>query len=673
MVATMRFPWILLAFLILVISAHVAKAATTLGVSWANATATSSATTRAAFRASLAALEVNYIETDAQGSSSKQIGDITDLLKQDVAVLIIDPVDDATALRIAEEARSWSVPVVAMGTVVASPDIVSVDFDYRAAGREIASAMIEENPNGGFLLLYDDQELPQNRMFLEGQREVLRPAASDGTIRIVEERINEEWTPDNARKNMEQFITDSGADVDAVIVANGGVGAVLAETFADAGTDHQFVVGTLGTDIDALKRITGGSQEASIWLDQRELGKATIETALKLAMGESVEQAVLLRPQLITQNNLSVVVDAGWVNPEQICGGSGSDLPGCINLPRKHRAVPVFFGTDRRRTTSSSVIEFNDQRSGQLELGLAEVTIPEDHRFGDVERPTRLNLSLVAITLEKEDPQKHFTIASIKTLDRDQFRRLAEQKVAAAERYKGHALVFVHGFNVKFKDALYSTAQLVWDMQFDGLTALYSWPSKGTVRDYFYDVDSARQSRDKMSTFLDLVQALSGVEKVTLIAHSMGSAALIEALGDQASRRNFTPYSDIIFAAPDVDVDDFTSLASRIITYANGVTLYVSANDRALLASKSLRSDMPRAGDTPSTGPITIAGIDTIDASAVSNYLFSLNHSYFASDRSVVDDIAALLMSGVRPPDKRSPTLKTVNASNGAVYWQFPR
>lgn len=656
--------------------------ATTIGVSWADDPARSKTEERTGLGTALQAIEATWVETDANGSSSKQIEDASILLSQNVTALILDPVDAAAASRISEEARSRGVPVIALGALVEDDWVVSVDFDYRAAGRAIATSMIAKTRGQSFLVFYEEQRNPEDNLFLQGQLDVLKPAASAGAINLYQEAINPALAPEIAKRNLEQYIFTRDYQVDAVIAPSGEAAKVI----ADSGVGEKVIIGAPGSDIETLGRINSGRQMAGIWLDRRELGKAAVEIAMKMAMGESINtttitieepdrlvEAFLLEPLLVTDKNLQMRIDAGWLIPPEKCRVVSNDMDICAGLFAQHRAVPVLFGTDRRQNATVSRVEYNDQRSGKLQLGLAWVTVPEDHRFGVVERPASIHLPLVTITLEKEDPKAHFTIASISTLSPSEFQAYATQRVSAADRNEGHALVFVHGFNVKFEDALYSTAQFVWDMQFDGLVALYSWPSKGTVKDYFYDVDSARQSRDKMSAFLDLIKSVPDIQKITLVAHSMGSAALIEALADQASRTDFTPYDDIIFAAPDVDADDFASLASRIITFADGVTLYASSSDRALRASKSLRSDMPRAGDSPSSGPLILKGIDTIDATAVSNYVFGINHSYFANDRSVVDDIAALMMSGIRPPDRRTPTLRAVSSATGAVYWQFPK
>lgn len=46
---------------------------------------------------------------------------------------------------------------------------------------------------------------------------------------------------------------------------------------------------------------------------------------------------------------------------------------------------------------------------------------------------------------------------------------------------KAEAFVFVHGFNVPFHEAAKRTAQMAFDMHFEGLPILYSWPSRASI------------------------------------------------------------------------------------------------------------------------------------------------------------------------------------------------
>jgi esterase/lipase superfamily enzyme len=96
--------------------------------------------------------------------------------------------------------------------------------------------------------------------------------------------------------------------------------------------------------------------------------------------------------------------------------------------------------------------------------------------------------------------------------------------------------VFIHGYNVSFFEAARRTAQLHWDLGFRGTPAFFSWPSGGSLLDYWADEASSEWAASHLREFLDLLAKRSGAKKIHLIAHSMGNRPLSRALAEIGSR-----------------------------------------------------------------------------------------------------------------------------------------
>ncbi len=336
--------------------------------------------------------------------------------------------------------------------------------------------------------------------------------------------------------------------------------------------------------------------------------------------------------------------------------------------------VPVFYGTDRQKTMTVHRVTYDWQRGRHLELGRALVTVPKLHEVPMVERPWALKIPYLDITLyqEKEDPKKHFTIKEIKSLSQDDFLRLARERLADSQRFKDHALVFVHGYQTKFDNAVFRTAQIAYDLKFDGAPFLYSWPSGGTLQGYTYDRESAAQAEPFLREFLTLVRDETGAKKMSIIAHSMGNQPLLRVLQDlKRSMPEGVLVSQLILAAPDVDRHSFENIVGSIQGIAEGITLYAASNDAALNISRRVNGGVPRAGDVPDSGPIVIEGVDTIDATATSMDSVGINHSGYAENNALLEDIGKLIGTGMRPPEVRLPALEKVESDTG-VYWRYP-
>jgi esterase/lipase superfamily enzyme len=166
----------------------------------------------------------------------------------------------------------------------------------------------------------------------------------------------------------------------------------------------------------------------------------------------------------------------------------------------------------------------------------------------------------------------------------------------------------------------------------------------------------------------------SGAAGINLIAHSMGNLALMEVIRDINLARGTDDkailFNQIILAAPDIDRDLFLSLAQQMKGVAARMTLYASSNDLAMQASRTWAGSVPRAGDVPEGGPLLSDVIDTIDASAISTSMLALNHSGYAEDRVLLNDIGVLWRWG-EPPNIRSSILRPVPAEGQPRYWQF--
>jgi esterase/lipase superfamily enzyme len=128
----------------------------------------------------------------------------------------------------------------------------------------------------------------------------------------------------------------------------------------------------------------------------------------------------------------------------------------------------------------------------------------------------------------------------------------------------------------------------------------------------------------------------------------------------------------MLMAAPDVDADHYRDTATRVRAVVAGMTLYASAMDRALIASRKLAGNIPRAGDVTGMGPILIDAIDSIDVTAVGDDVFGLNHGVFASKKSILNDVKLLLSRGIRPPSERLAEIRgRPDGPPPFKWWQY--
>ena len=160
-------------------------------------------------------------------------------------------------------------------------------------------------------------------------------------------------------------------------------------------------------------------------------------------------------------------------------------------------------------------------------------------------------------------------------------------------------MVFVHGYNMRYHEAVYWLGQIAHDAKFQGTPLLFAWPSRGKAALYLADRESVTYSRDFFENFLREIAALPEVREIDVLAHSMGTLLTVETLR-QASMKGDKTFEgklrDVILASPDIDVNVLRTQLETIGRLPRPMTLLVSGDDKALGLSKLLDGGNDRVG-----------------------------------------------------------------------------
>ncbi|MEP3054509.1 D-xylose ABC transporter substrate-binding protein [Ascidiaceihabitans sp.] len=306
------------------------------GVSWSNFQEERWKTDEAAIKAALDAAGAKYISADAQSSSGKQLSDVESLIAQGANALIILAQDASSVGPAVQQASDEGIPVIAYDRLIEDSRAFYLTFDNVEVGRMQARAVLETMPKGNYVMIKGSPTDPNADFLRGGQQEVLQAAIDAGDITIVGEAYTDGWVPANAQRNMEQILTAQDNKVDAVVASNDGTAGGVVAALTAQGMEGIPVSGQDG-DHAALNRVATGTQTVSVWKDARALGTAAAEAAVALAAGDTVEgaaewtspsgttmQARFLEPVPVTADNLSVVIDAGWIEKDKLCAGSSN-------------------------------------------------------------------------------------------------------------------------------------------------------------------------------------------------------------------------------------------------------------------------------------------------------------------------------------------------------------
>ncbi len=319
--------------------------------------------------------------------------------------------------------------------------------------------------------------------------------------------------------------------------------------------------------------------------------------------------------------------------PEGVLVPSGKVAPGVST-------VDLLVATTRAPSHVPGVL-FSGERGSDIELREIVVSIPPDgkRKVGQVQWPSKL----------PADPEKDFATVSVEPLDAARAGRVWLDRNLPKSR---RVLVFVHGFNNRYEDAVYRFAQIVHDSKTDAAPVIFTWPSRASIFDYSYDKESTNYSRDALEELLRAVVAKPEVGEVTVMAHSMGTWLAVETLRQMAIRDGRVPkkIQQVILASPDLDVDVFGQQLRAIGEPRPHFTLFVSRDDRALTLSRRISGNVDRLGqinpaEEPYRSMLEKQGITVLDLTALKSG-DRLNHGKFAESPEVVRLIGNRLIDG---------------------------
>lgn len=342
----------------------------------------------------------------------------------------------------------------------------------------------------------------------------------------------------------------------------------------------------------------------------------------------------------------------------------------CLGLTVLHSCIIRW--QQHSRLVRNAETQFSSERyeaAGDfpLNVGTALVILPAIHQPGRMEAPSLLRLEFT------ENPDRHVMLQKLK-LEESADQWFSQISSDLDQQPAASAFIFIHGYNVRFADAIKRTAQLATDLGIHTPVICYSWPSRGHIAGYPMDEAAVSWSAPHFERLIQDLHAKTGCTRINVIAHSMGNRALLEAIERLALRQSMQAQVDqvkwidtLVMAAPDVDIRQFVSrYASALQSVVNRATLYYSEGDVALHLSTHLHGG-PRLGFILDQIPQANFSLEPIHIGRQD--LFDLGHSYYGSNPAVIGDLRSLLNDNLAANDR--PWLVPYQSNSGKTYWEL--
>jgi inositol transport system substrate-binding protein len=242
---------------------------------------------------------------DARSDVVRQLSQVESFISQKVDAIVVNPVDTAATRKITEAAVKAGIPLVYVNR---RPDdlklpkgVVTVASNDLEAGEMQMQYLADKmGGKGDIVILLGDLANNSTTNRTKGVKDVL---AKYPNIKIEQEQTGI-WSRDKGMTLVNDWLTQ-GRKFDAVVSNNDemAIGAAMALQQAGVEKGSVLIAGVDGTP-DGLNAIKKGNMAMSVFQDAKGQADGSIDTAVKMAKNEPVEQAVWVPYRLITPQNV---------------------------------------------------------------------------------------------------------------------------------------------------------------------------------------------------------------------------------------------------------------------------------------------------------------------------------------------------------------------------------
>jgi D-xylose transport system substrate-binding protein len=284
--------------------------------------------------------QILYSNADQKADQQQNQADAA--LTNGAKVLVLDPVDSASAASIVAKAKSQNVPVISYDRLILDADVdYYISFDNQKVGqlqaRSLVSKLKADGEGSGTIVMINGAPTDNNaKLFKQGAHSVI-----DGSgLKVGKEYDTPDWSPDKAQDEMDQAITALGkTGFVGVYAANDGTagGAIAAMKGAGIDPDGRPTTGQ-DAELAAIQRILIGEQYMTVYKAIKPEAEQAAELAVNLVNGnrsaadtlatakvnngQKDVASVLLQPVAVTKDNVKdTIVKDNFLPTDQICSG----------------------------------------------------------------------------------------------------------------------------------------------------------------------------------------------------------------------------------------------------------------------------------------------------------------------------------------------------------------
>ncbi|WP_171180841.1 substrate-binding domain-containing protein [Ruegeria sp. HKCCD8929] len=270
-------------------------------------------TDKSLFTARAESLGADVIFDSSGNDPLRQLQQVEEMLDLGVDVLVLQPVNTATAGALVSLAHEQGIKVVGYDSMLQDgPLDVMVMQDSWAVGQLQAEAMVDwlKSNRGevkGRVALIRGQPGDANAAALSSG--ALKVIADHPGLELVADRSHVDWSPDMARDTAENLLVEYDNAVDAFICNNSGLAFGVLAALSDeelASADQVFVAGS-DADLRNVQLVASDVQALEVWKQIKPLAYEAADVAVKIARSPDAEISDLIGEYTLIDNGFAEV------------------------------------------------------------------------------------------------------------------------------------------------------------------------------------------------------------------------------------------------------------------------------------------------------------------------------------------------------------------------------
>jgi D-xylose transport system substrate-binding protein len=233
--------------------------------------------------------EVKFMSAD--NDEAKQTEQVKELLKENVDILVLDPVNRFRAAEMVRGAHKKGIKVISYDRLIANSDVdVFMTFDAYAIGRQMTQYALDKKPKGDYFIMGGDKTDMNAVMINESIEKTLASSVQSGNVKVVYRTFIEKYTTEDAENEMIRYLKLSQNAPDVVLASSDMLALGTLNALKKFGLDGKVLITGQGGEVFACKNILKGQQTMTIYKPVKKMAVLAAELSMKIAKGENVDE-----------------------------------------------------------------------------------------------------------------------------------------------------------------------------------------------------------------------------------------------------------------------------------------------------------------------------------------------------------------------------------------------